>query len=477
MINYEPQDWLIRLICRRKGSVLGRAMTLAIPSAVAAIVLSIVNENVEESSSMLGDGSLSASQLWNALTLALTMVIGFRTNKAYDRFWEGTSLLHQARGEWFDAASNLVAFTTLSRLTKPAEVMEFRQVLVRLMSLVHASALQEVTEEGETFMYETMDLGGLDQETLMYLRDSKTTFMFNRVEVIIHMMQVLVVRCAKSGVIDIPPPILSRIFQTLARGQVDVMNAKKLAATHFPFPYAQLIALMLCFLAVSTPVMMSRVLTSPIWSAVFTFLPVFSLMALNVIASQLEMPYGQDANDLPLREFQYEMNRGLLMLVHDKVDHVAGVKPNCAITMLELEPLILSLRVRDHLPKQAEHEGPYFPALEHVQRPSQEESVPEPVAPPPEKAAPPPSTSAEELKEFLEVARTLTGSIMCLDSTLQSLCRTAEELTKSASTLSAVRASSKNSNGSACNGEIATKGPSTVLKERLLTQRSHSTEQ
>ena len=44
------------------------------------------------------------------------------------------------------------------------------------------------------------------------------------------------------GVLAIPPPILSRVYQTLSRGFVNLLNAKKIADTRFPFPYAQTIA-------------------------------------------------------------------------------------------------------------------------------------------------------------------------------------------------------------------------------------------
>merc|ERR1711879_894851 len=34
------------------------------------------------------------------------------------------------------------------------------------------------------------------------------------------------------------------------------------------------------------------------------------------------LPFGEDANDLPLEHFQYNMNNALLMLIHDQTDHV-----------------------------------------------------------------------------------------------------------------------------------------------------------
>lgn len=38
------------------------------------------------------------SQVWSALTASLALLIAFRTRQALQRFWEGTTLLHQMRG-------------------------------------------------------------------------------------------------------------------------------------------------------------------------------------------------------------------------------------------------------------------------------------------------------------------------------------------------------------------------------------------
>uniref|UniRef100_A0A7S4SS49 Uncharacterized protein n=1 Tax=Alexandrium monilatum TaxID=311494 RepID=A0A7S4SS49_9DINO len=43
----------------------------------------------------------------------------------------------------------------------------------------------------------------------------------------------------------------------------------------------------------------------------------------------MENPFGNDDNDLPLEHFQAEMNSSLLMLLHDRTDHVSHLSPLC----------------------------------------------------------------------------------------------------------------------------------------------------
>merc|ERR1712008_533362 len=154
---------------------------------------------------------------------------------------------------------------------------------------------------------------------------------FNRVEVILHMIQVLVITAEEEQIIKLPPPILSRVYQTLSRGFVHLLSAKKIGDTRYPFPYAQLIAVLMSLLAILTPFVMSAFFEHSTWCAIATFLPIFALYSLNYTAEELEMPYGDDANDLSLAHFQQEMNSSLLMLIHEFSDHVAHTTSRAAV--------------------------------------------------------------------------------------------------------------------------------------------------
>jgi len=263
--------------------------------------------------------------LWAAVSGPLVILVGFRTSQAWGRFWEGTSLLHAMRGEWFDSASCLVTFTFSAKDKKPEEVRDFRHTLVRLMSLCHGSALDELKLD-QSECYEVLDIRGLDDETLSMLTHAKDSG-FNRVEVLLHLIQVLVINAQKGSVIDVPPPILSRVYQTLSRGFVNLLNAKKIKDTRFPFPHAQAIALMILILSVLTPLVVTSLMQEAILAMAATFVPILGLCILNYAAEELEMPFGDDANDLPLSHFQEEMNSSLLMLIHRCSDHVPSLQP------------------------------------------------------------------------------------------------------------------------------------------------------
>lgn len=318
MIHYDEGDWQLAFIFQRSGSVVPKALCFAVPSAVLAFAQCYWTEFKSDFKQEFGTADLTESQIWNALTAMIVILLSFRTRQALGRFWEGTGLLHQMRGEWFDAISCLMAFSRHSLETNPEGVWEFRHTLVRLTSLMHGCALHELKDIASEH-FEVLDLNGLDKDTLDYLRHCKD-LSFNRFEALLHMIHVLITENDELGVIDIAPPILSRVYQELSRGMVNLHNAKKITDTQFPFPYAQLMMTLLLLHAVLTPMVFSGLIVNPWWAAVVTLVPIFGMFSINFVATELEMPFGDDDNDLPLQTFQADMNTSLVMLIHENAD-------------------------------------------------------------------------------------------------------------------------------------------------------------
>jgi hypothetical protein len=115
--------------------------------------------------------------------------------------------------------------------------------------------------------------------------------------------------------LQIEPPIVSRILQELSQGMVKLVQARNLSDVPFPFPYAQILTILLLLQSALVPVLSSLLMDSPAWSAALSFILVFANVACNYIASDLESPFGDDTNDLPLASIQRDFNAGLLLLL------------------------------------------------------------------------------------------------------------------------------------------------------------------
>merc|ERR1719382_376822 len=97
----------------------------------------------------------------------------------------------------------------------------------------------------------------------------------------------------------------------------------------FPFPYVQLLVLLLLSYTLLAPFAVSAIVNHIVWAPCLVFFPVFGCHALNFISMELEDPFGDDPNDLPLAHFQTEMNSCLLMLLHPGADIITGTSHRC----------------------------------------------------------------------------------------------------------------------------------------------------
>merc|ERR1712228_323382 len=91
---------------------------------------------------------------------------------------------------------------------------------------------------------------------------------------------------------------------------------------------------------------MGTLIENKFWGAFLTFLPIFGMFSLNRVAIELENPFGDDPNDLPLAHFQDEMNDALLLLLVDGADII----PQCNMhrCVVDFQALKTSARPATH---------------------------------------------------------------------------------------------------------------------------------
>eukprot|EP00927_Polykrikos_kofoidii_P063369 TRINITY_DN5818_c0_g1_i1.p1 TRINITY_DN5818_c0_g1~~TRINITY_DN5818_c0_g1_i1.p1 ORF type:complete len:620 (-),score=107.74 TRINITY_DN5818_c0_g1_i1:47-1681(-) len=263
----------------------------------------------------VGAGDVATNVL-SGFTFILGFLVVFRSSQAYSRWWEGGTLLQQLRGEWFNSYSCLLAFCSIVP-EKQEDVAKFQHQLVRLYSLLFGCALQQVATEEKKFSL--IDIEGLEEESLMFLEGVP-----DRCEVVLQWIQRLILESETTGTIKVAPPILSRVFNELGNGIVNLNNARKITEFPIPFPLAQMITVMLLFHAFVTAIICVFSVETTFWAGFISFVVTCAYWSINYIAVELEMPYGGDLNDLPLIDMQLDMNRSLKTLVSLRAQRVPG---------------------------------------------------------------------------------------------------------------------------------------------------------
>jgi predicted membrane chloride channel (bestrophin family) len=316
MITYSINKWGFgKAMFQLNGSVIHRACLWAIPCAALAAGVWYYHKHNVIPQVDYGKRKDSTLAVMYGFTAVLGFLLIFRTQKAYGRYWECAMFLQKARGEWFNAASNLTSFCC-AKPDKAADVVKFRQMLIRLISLLFCNAVGEVASVKNP-KFEVIDVAMFDASSLEFLR-----IQTDRSEIIMQWIQRLVIDNIRSGVIDVAPPIVSRVFQEFSLGIVNIASAKKITIIPFPFPYSQLMQALLCFQAVVCPVMAGYGYHQWWVASSQTFIIVLLSWSIHFIAMEIEMPFGDDPNDLPLMELVQNMNESLVKLCHSKVQEM-----------------------------------------------------------------------------------------------------------------------------------------------------------
>merc|ERR1719157_175743 len=203
-----------------------------------------------------------------AFSSVMIFVLNGRSNTAYNRWWEGGTLLQKTRGEWFNAYSSIMAFTSVKPEMQD-QVDAYVHLLARLMSLLMCCGLQQVSPNRDR-PFEIIDLDGIEQESMDCLNSAP-----DKVEIILQWIQRSMVLHMQTGVLPISPPILSRAFQEVSRGIVNLQNARKIADFPYPYPLAQISMILQLLHYVTTPLAASLAMPRG-WAVLFSFFTIFS---------------------------------------------------------------------------------------------------------------------------------------------------------------------------------------------------------
>lgn len=319
MIDYRAGTWGFHVAFGLRGSLAPRALTVAVPNALITLLVSLYVPSLkaalfdEDASNEESSGSAktnASAMILTTLTVILTFILYNRSRTSYDRWWEGGTLLQKTRGEWFNAYSSLVAFAS----TKPEmrnKVTTYLHFLARMMSLLMCCGLQQVSPNRDR-PFEVIDLDGIDPACIDFLNVAP-----DKCELLLQWIQRSVTLEAESGVLPIAPPILSRAYQELSRGIVNLQNARKIADFPYPYPLAQLSMILQMVHYVMTPVVSALALRTP-WAVALSFTSIFVLWSIHFNALDLEFPFGSRVNDLPMVEMQRDWNMSLCTLLKER---------------------------------------------------------------------------------------------------------------------------------------------------------------
>ena len=271
MISYDPKNWIRVLLDFPRSPVFRTLFLDVIGAGLYAAFIVWIETDYFRVAVPLGPSFLSI------LGIILGLLLVFRTNTAYDRWWEGRKLWGQlvniSRGLAHALDAQLEPGDTARR-------QHYAQLLVRFPPALaaHLRAPRELTPDDDT------------------ARPASRPQRVHEPNEISRQLHRSVASDTSTGLL----PVESRIaLQPLLSAFDDVTGAcERIRNTPIPFSYSSYIKQFVMLYALVMPFGLVREFGyGTVIACMFTF---FATMGLELLAGEIEEPFGTDRNDLPL---------------------------------------------------------------------------------------------------------------------------------------------------------------------------------
>jgi len=271
MIDYDHKRWAATTLVWR-GTVLSRLRNRIIFYSGWAAVVSIVF--VGKTMPMPDFGALAHS----LVGVAMGMLLVFRTNASYDRFWEG-------RKRWGGIIAGARNLLRVSR----SHIGEVGP----LPALVHAHALAVMHYlRGTSDTESVAEVIGPELTKAAYARANPPVFLTT-------VMSRWVASKVASGQLN--PPLAREVEGALTKMVEHQEACERILRTPVPFAYVVQIRQLLVFYLATLPVVLVPVMD---WLVIpVTAMVAFAMLGIEEAGIEIEDPFGSDPNDLPLEEF------------------------------------------------------------------------------------------------------------------------------------------------------------------------------
>ncbi len=156
-------------------------------------------------------------------------------------------------------------------------------------------------------------LGGVSDNEIAFLQRARGPYA--KVTLCWHWLSEFIIREHLAGSTGkVAPPIISRLIQFLSDGMISYNHARKTMFIPFPFPHAQLSAFFVFTVMFAVPLLMDEYSNNIYLGAVLTFLTVTCLAGMHEVARELENPFRNVPNEIPLCRMQALFNESLITL-------------------------------------------------------------------------------------------------------------------------------------------------------------------
>lgn len=278
MIDYNPKEWFRYIFYFQKADTVRKLapmiLTMAAYSSVVAYII-IIHLKITENNDLK-----NISLMHSLLGFVISMLLVFRTNTAYDRWWEGRKLW----GQLLNISRNL-SMKMNSML--PIDDEKNRQFFIFIIPRFAEELKNHLLMEETRLSLDSAPHPEIpDFDHTKHRPNQVACLIMNRIH-ILH----------KQGTINAEQLL---ILNNEITAFLDICGAcERIKNTPIPYSYSSFIKKFIFFYIITLPV--GYVFNLGYWVVPVVVFVFYVLASLEIIAEEVEDPFGNDTNDLPLQ--------------------------------------------------------------------------------------------------------------------------------------------------------------------------------
>lgn len=276
MLTYDSKDWFKFIFFFRRSDTIRRLFPLLIGMGIFTSAMAFFENKYLAISQR--DFVKNVSIMHSMLTFVISMLLVFRTNTAYDRWWEGRkhwgSLVNNSRNLAIKLNGMLAADDKNSRTFYRKAIAMYAQVLA-----LHLRS--ELTK----FELDEMQHPELKIEHEKHMPNQVASLIFHHTNRLYNEKKI-----TGDQLIVLNGELLSF---------TDICGAcERIKNTPIPISYSAFLKKFIFFFVLTLP--FSFVITLGYWAIPVVMLIFYALTSLEIIAEEIEDPFDGDENDLPV---------------------------------------------------------------------------------------------------------------------------------------------------------------------------------
>ena len=271
MIKYNPKIWFKHIISFNHSDTINKLWKELIALGIFTLGIAYIEikyiGNTEKLSQLM--------QVYSLIGFVLSLLLVFRTNTAYDRWWEG----RKKWGELVNNSRNLAI--KISALTDDPEIKAY----FKRMISNYVFAMKEHLREGVKI--EELDLTEEEKKELSQF-EHKPNYIAQKMYAKLHAMK-------QSGKLTEENYIVIDVnLKTFS----DIIGAcERIKNTPIPYSYSMFLKKFIFIYVTTLP--LAFVNTFGYYSSLVSIFVFYVLVSMEILAEEIEDPFGKDDNDLP----------------------------------------------------------------------------------------------------------------------------------------------------------------------------------